>query len=59
MVHSFVSLTHDVRVRLLKLCKETGSRPSDLFGWEEPSDWYGKLMFDLHIMDSSSEEDDE
>lgn len=57
--HSFVSWTHDVRSQILKLCKETGTRPSDLFGWENPEDWYGKLLFDIHFMDPSSEENDE
>ena len=57
--HSFVSWTSDVRDRILKLCKETGTRPSELFSWDDPEDWYGRLLFDLHFMDPSSVEVDD
>ena len=29
----------------------TGTRPSQLFGWDDPNDWEDRITFDLYVMD--------
>lgn len=46
---------HNIKVNLHRLCT-LPQRPSSLFGWDDPDDWYARLMFDLEIINNTWEE---
>lgn len=39
----------DLQLSLGKLAKMCGQRPSDLLDWNNPGEWYQRLMFDFKI----------
>jgi hypothetical protein len=54
-MNSFASLNEEIKQRLAKLCFLTKTRPSALFEWNEPEDWWARMQFDLLIMDTLQE----
>lgn len=45
--HSFELLDKEVMTTLGVLATQCGTRPSQLLGWNEPEDWYERLVFDI------------
>jgi hypothetical protein len=31
-------------------------RPTSIFGWDDPKDWYRRLLFDLYIVNNTRKE---
>ena len=38
------------------LASECHCRPSSLFEWNDPEDWYERLLFDLEIINNTRQE---
>lgn len=47
---------YDLKIQLHRLAKTCGCRPSSLFDWNDPDEWYERLFFDLEIINITWEE---
>lgn len=50
--NSFGSFHHNVIENLGIVGYTTGTRPSSLIGWDDPTDWEARLQFDTKVIQS-------